>query len=84
MEFEFDGGKSRANKQKHGLDFIEAQALWDDQDLLEIPAKTTDEARFLVVGKIDGKYWSGIITYRGKKNKDYICSSLKGRGGGVV
>ena len=33
-------------------------------DLIEIPAKTIDEKRFLVVGKISGKYWSGIITYR--------------------
>ena len=49
---------------KHGIDFVEAQELWNDADLLEIPAKTTDEARFLVIGKIDEKHWAGIITYR--------------------
>ena len=64
MKFEFDELKSLANKEKHGLDFIEAQALWDDPDLLEIPAKITDETRFLVIGKVSGKHWSGIITYR--------------------
>ena len=64
MNFEFDKQKSLANKDKHGLDFIEAQALWDDADLLEIPAKTSDEPRFLVIGKISGKHWSGVITYR--------------------
>ena len=64
MDFEFDPEKSDGNKQKHGIDFIEAQALWDDPDLIEIPARTTDEPRFLVVGKIGGKHWSGIITYR--------------------
>jgi uncharacterized DUF497 family protein len=64
MEFEFDPRKSAANKKKHGIDFIEAQALWDDPDLLEIPAKTTDEPRYLVVGMISKKHWSGIITYR--------------------
>jgi len=63
MIFEFDPEKSNANKLKHGIDFIEAQALWDDMDLLEIPAKTTDESRFLVIGKIDEKHWSGTITY---------------------
>ena len=42
----------------------EAQALWDDPDLLEIPARTTDEQRFLVIGKIEAKHWSGVITYR--------------------
>jgi uncharacterized DUF497 family protein len=66
MMFEFDPGKSEGNKKKHGIDFVEAQALWDDPDLIEIPAKTVDEPRFLVVSKIAGKYWSGIITYRGE------------------
>ena len=67
MEFEFDPRKSAANKKKHGIDFIEAQALWDDPDLLEIPAKTSDEPRYLIVGVISQKHWSGIITYRNDK-----------------
>jgi uncharacterized DUF497 family protein len=67
MEFEFDPKKSSANKKKHGIDFIAAQSLWDDPDLLEIPAKTTDEPRYLVIGKIFQKHWSGIITYRQDK-----------------
>lgn len=64
MKFEFDPIKSNANQNKHGIDFIAAQTLWDDPNLLEIPARTTDEARFMVIGKIGAKYWSGIITYR--------------------
>ena len=64
MKFEFDPKKSEKNKDKHGLDFIEAQTLWDDPDLLEIPARTGDEPRFLVIGKIKTKHWSGVITYR--------------------
>lgn len=67
MDFEFDPKKSDTNKLKHGIDFIEAQELWNDLDLLEIPAKTTDEQRFLVVGKIGKKHWAGIITYRNDK-----------------
>ena len=67
MEFEFDPKKSDSNKQKHGIDFDEAQALWDDPDLLEIPVKTSDEPRFLVIGKISGTHWSGVITYRTEK-----------------
>jgi hypothetical protein len=65
MDFEFDPDKNEKNKDKHGIDFIEAQALWDDPDLIEIPAKTTDESRFMVIGKIANKCFSGIITYRG-------------------
>ena len=64
MEFEFDPRKSQTNRKKHGIDFVEAQALWEDPDMIEIPARTTDEPRFLVVGKIKGNHWSGIITYR--------------------
>lgn len=67
MEFEFDPKKSDSNKQKHGLDFHAARALWDDPDLLEIPVQTIDEPRYLVIGTIEGKHWSGVITYRGDK-----------------
>jgi uncharacterized protein len=65
--FEFDEAKSRVNKIKHGIDFIEAQALWLDEMLLEVPARTEDEPRFLVVGTIAGKHWSAIVTYRDNK-----------------
>lgn len=67
MEFEFDEAKSRANKSKHGIDFFEAQALWLDGLLVEIPARTEDEPRLLIVGVISGKHWSAIITYRGER-----------------
>jgi uncharacterized DUF497 family protein len=67
MEFEFDSKKSDSNKQKHGLDFDEAQALWNDPDFVEIPVQTIDEPRYLVIGMIAGKHWSGVITYRGDK-----------------
>jgi uncharacterized DUF497 family protein len=67
MVFEFDPKKSESNKQKHGIDFNEAQALWDDPDLIEIPVQTIDEPRYLMIGMIEGKHWSGVITYRGDK-----------------
>ena len=64
--FEFDDQKSQANLSKHGIDFIDAQLLWNDPGLLEIPAKTEDEPRYLVIGMINGKLWSAVITYRGE------------------
>ncbi len=67
MDFEFDPGKSEEKKKKHGIDFIDAQALWEDPDLVEIPAKTSDEPRSLVIGRVAGKHWSGVITYRSDK-----------------
>ena len=62
--FEFDQSKSKSNRNKHGIDFLEAQALWNDANLLEIPAKTVDEPRFVVIGKIELKHWSAVVTYR--------------------
>lgn len=64
--FEFDEHKSQRNLQKHGIDFIAAQALWKDPDLIEIPAKTIDEPRFLVIGRIEHKHWSAVVTPRGE------------------
>ena len=62
--FEFDEAKSHTNAAKHGIDFIEAQALWEDPNLLEIPARTQDEPRYMIVGQIGEKHWSAVITYR--------------------
>jgi uncharacterized protein len=66
IDFEFDENKSKSNLKKHGINFIDAQQLWNDIDLLEIPATTLDEPRFLVIGKILNKHWSAVITYRTK------------------
>lgn len=65
ITFEYDQNKSLLNLEKHGIDFKTAQKLLNDPDLLEIPAKIMDEPRFLIVGLISGKHWSGVITYRG-------------------
>ena len=65
MGFEYDPDKSAENQRKHGIDFEAAQSLWADAGLVEIPARTTDEPRWLLVGKIGGKPWSAIVTRRG-------------------
>lgn len=67
MDFEYDQTKSRTNRSKHGIDFVEAQRLWDDPDLLEIPARTIDEPRFVVIARMQGHHWSAVITYRGDR-----------------
>ena len=77
MEFDFDPIKSLANKEKHGIDFVDAQLLWLDSMLLEIPARTTDESRFLIIGKIGNKHWSGVVTYR--ENRIRIISVRRSR-----
>jgi uncharacterized protein len=79
MKFEFDKNKSQINKDKHGIDFIEAQKLWDDPERVEIPAKCTDEPRFLLIALISNVCWSAIFTMRDnhiriisvRKSRDY-------------
>ena len=77
VQFEFDGRKSESNKRKHGIDFVEAQALWDDPDLIEILAQTAGEPRAIAIGKIEGSHWSAIITWR--KEKIRIISVRRSR-----
>ena len=69
MIFEFDEKKSKANRRKHSIDFVDAQLLWLDPDLLEIPAKTVDEPRSLIIGRILNKHWSAVVTYRDENTR---------------
>jgi len=64
MTFEYDEDKSKTNLEKHGIDFQAAQALWSDPDALEIETESSVEARFLIIGLINNKHWSAVITYR--------------------
>ncbi|EAQ24865.1 BrnT family toxin [Roseovarius sp. 217] len=65
MKFEYDPDKSAANREKHGIDFDEAQALWDDPYLIEAPANVTDEPRFMAVCMIGARPWNGLSTHTG-------------------
>jgi uncharacterized protein len=69
MGFGYDPDKSAENTRKHGIDFEEAQKLWADSALLEIPARTSDEPRWLLIGKIGQKHWSAVITRRGENTR---------------
>ena len=69
MEFEFDPHKSAANQEKHSIDFTAAQRLWQDVMRVEVPTRTVDEARWLVISQIDGKHWSAVVTYREQRTR---------------
>ena len=77
MDFEFDGEKSKANREKHGIDFIEAQHLWEDEDRLEIPARTEDEPRYVLIAVHKQKLWSAFFTYR--KGRTRLISVRRAR-----
>jgi uncharacterized DUF497 family protein len=63
--FEYDNKKSTSNLNKHGIDFVAAQELWLDPDLVEVLAKSENELRFLVIACIANKHWSAVTTHRG-------------------
>jgi len=64
MEFEYDPNKSESNKQKHGIDFEEAQSLWLDAYRLEIQAKSDDEPRFALIAELNKSLWTAFYTIR--------------------
>jgi uncharacterized DUF497 family protein len=69
MIFEYDPNKSAGNKAKHGIDFEEARALWDDVERLEVPAAYRGEERIAIIGRIGMDVWTAIITYRGNATR---------------
>ncbi len=69
MEFEFDVDKSEANRMKHGIDFVRAQALWDDPDRLQVPARTEGEPRWMMIGRIGDHHWSAVFMVRDGKTR---------------
>jgi uncharacterized DUF497 family protein len=66
MEFEFNPAESMANLVKHGINFKDAQQLWEDSGLRVIKARTDGEPRWIAIGRIGEKHWSGVFTPRGE------------------
>jgi uncharacterized DUF497 family protein len=70
VKFEYDEKKSQINKEKHGIDFVEAQKLWQDEDALIIPANIVDnEIRYALISKILTKCFVAIFTLREDTNR---------------
>ena len=76
--FEFSEHKSKLNEKKHGIDFDTAKELWKDANRIVVPARWVDEARFLIIAKLEETLWVAIYTYRRKKIR--IISVRKARG----
>lgn len=66
MQYEDDPKKSAANLAKHGIDFEEAKALWDDANALMIRVDRPGEERHALFASLNGVVWTAVITFRGK------------------
>ena len=76
--FEYDPIKSETNNEKHGINFEEAQAVWEDKFALIVPTKNNEgENRFIIIGAINSKIWSIIFTNR--RDKTRIISARRAR-----
>jgi len=69
--FEFDPAKSEINRVKHGIDFVEAQMLFGDENAvsLSVPRPGLTEPRWLVTGRIGDRIWTAVVTYRGNATR---------------
>ena len=63
-EFQYDPEKSHSNFEKHGIDFEQAQLLWEDPNLTTVPARSEDESKTLIIARLGDKHWSAIVTDR--------------------
>ena len=79
MRFQYDPAKSKANKNKHGIDFEQAKELWSDSYALGFPAKSEDEPRFALLAKMKEKVWLAFYTIR--KQEIRIISVRRARKG---
>ena len=77
MGFEYDRQKGGVNKGKHGIDFDEAQALWQDSALMEIPARAMDEPRWLAIARRAGKCW--CAHFRQRRERIQLISVRRAR-----
>lgn len=69
LMFEYDLNKSQSNKVKHGIDFVEAQALWKDKDAIVVSVHHPIESREALIANFNGKVWIAIFTIRGRKTR---------------
>jgi uncharacterized DUF497 family protein len=76
-EFQYDSKKGRFNLKKYGINFEQAQALWEDPNLVTISARSDDETRSLVIARLNDQFWSAIVIDR--DNETRIISVRRSR-----
>jgi uncharacterized DUF497 family protein len=76
FHFEYDLSKSKTNLDKHGINFEEAQQIWSS-NFVTLMSKNRSEERMLVIGTVDNKFWTAIITLRGKDRERIRIISVR-------
>ena len=63
MNFEYNSAKSKANLEKHGIPLERAQELWAGP-FVQSSARSMDEERWMLIGKLDNRFYTCIFTIR--------------------
>lgn len=61
-QYEWDENKNQSNQKKHGISFEDAKNVFDDEDAVAYPGQIrAGENRFLLVGKVLGKFIIAVV-----------------------
>jgi uncharacterized DUF497 family protein len=64
MIFEWDENKRETNRQKHNLDLIDAQYLFDGRPVVTYPSPRGNEPRLVTIGAVGPKFYAVVWTQR--------------------
>lgn len=65
MRFEWDPAKNRLNREKHGLDFVDAESVFVGPHLIRLdPRHEFDEDRWIIIGLSFGRVVVLVYTER--------------------
>ena len=79
MDFEYDPKKSASNLWRHGIDFVDAQELWDVAHVVIPSERLAGELRYALVGKLEDRLYVVIYTIRGSRIRLISCHRASGR-----
>lgn len=78
--YEWNEDKRETNLKKHGIDFVDALKVLEGQKLT-LRSERNDEARFLSVGRLDGRFV--VVIYVIRNDAYRIISARRARDGEI-
>jgi uncharacterized DUF497 family protein len=66
MSFEWDEEKRVVNLEKHRIDFVDAQILFDGRPAITATSPQLSEDRYLTTGQIGERFYTAVWTWRGE------------------
>jgi hypothetical protein len=88
VDYQWDEHKARSNLQKHGIDFVDAVSVFEDEMAITIEDDYPEEERFVTIGmNAVGQILVVVYAYRGniirlisaRRATSYECRQYEGR-----